>query len=108
MTATRRQKIEAMLQDDPSDTFLNYALASELKNDGDIEACLQRLSQLTQISPPYIPAFFMAGRVLAEVSRISEARSALRDGIEEARRQGDFHAAGEMAELLAELGALGE
>ena len=39
--------------------------------------------------------------------RIDEARSALRDGIEQARRQGNAHAAGEMSEFLASLGDLG-
>ncbi len=47
----------------------------------------------------------MIGRVLAEAQRIAEARTALREGIEEARSQSDFHAAGEMSEFLAELGA---
>jgi hypothetical protein len=50
----------------------------------------------------------MAGRHLAKHGRITEARAALREGIEEARRQGEAHAAGEMAEFLASLGDLGE
>jgi homoaconitase/3-isopropylmalate dehydratase large subunit len=36
--------------------------------------------------------------------RIDEARATLREGIEEARRQGKAHAAGEMSELLMSLG----
>jgi hypothetical protein len=50
----------------------------------------------------------MAGRHLAKHGRIAEARAALREGVEEARRQGESHAAGEMAEFLASLGDLGE
>jgi hypothetical protein len=42
-----------------------------------------------------------------QLERIDEARTALRDGIEQARRQGNAHAAGEMSELLASLGAGG-
>jgi hypothetical protein len=41
------------------------------------------------------------------LGRIDEARAALRQGIEQARAQGDLHAAGEMGELLASLGAAG-
>jgi hypothetical protein len=43
-----------------------------------------------------------------KLDRIAEARGVLRTGIEIARQQGELHAAGEMGELLASLGALGE
>jgi hypothetical protein len=46
----------------------------------------------------------MAAQQLAELERIEDARELLRDGIEEARAQGNSHAAAEMAELLAQLG----
>jgi hypothetical protein len=45
---------------------------------------------------------------LVRLERIDEARRWLREGIEAARQQGNAHAAGEMSELLASLGALGE
>ncbi len=101
---TRREKIEAMLADDPRDIFLRYSLALELGNEGQIEACLSRLGELMQDDPPYVPAFFMAAQRLAGQGRVDEARDALRDGIDQARQQGDLHAAGEMSEMLASLG----
>ncbi len=57
---------------------------------------------------PYVPAFFMAAQQLVRLTRLGEARAALRDGIEQARRQGNAHAAGEMAEFLTSIGPLGE
>jgi hypothetical protein len=102
--ATRREKIEAMLVDDPNDTFLRYSLAMELDKEQVHDASLEKLAELTKDSPPYIPAFFMAGQQLVRLERIDEARSFLRDGIEQARTQGDSHAAGEMSEFLASLG----
>lgn len=104
----RREKIEAMLADDPTDTFLRYSLAMEFRSEGNHEESLTRLGELTRGLPPYVQAFFMAAQQLAELNRISEARTYLRDGIQEARRQGDAHAAAEMSELLASLGQLGE
>jgi hypothetical protein len=50
----------------------------------------------------------MAAQQLARLERVNEARDYLRVGIEEARRQGDQHAAGEMSEFLASLGRFGE
>jgi hypothetical protein len=104
MTISRRSKIEAMLAEEPNDTFLRYSLALELEKEGEHELSLQKLAELQRDDPPYVPAFFMAAQQLVKLSRTSEARTSLRDGIEEARRQGNAHAAGEMSELLASLG----
>lgn len=105
---SRRDKIEAMLQDEPSDTFLRYSLAMELRSEGDHDGSLLRLAELTRDSPPYVPAFFMAAQLLVDLERIDEARAYLRDGIEQARSQGNSHAAAEMSEMLSSLGSWGE
>ena len=102
---SRREKIEAMLADEPHDVFLRYSLALEWEKEGDHEKCVEQLSDLTRANPPYVPAFFMAAQNLAKRNQIDQARAFLRDGIEEARRQGDSHAAGEMSEFLASLGS---
>jgi len=101
---SRRQKIEAMLAEEPGDTFLRYSLAMELDKEGANAESVAKLGELTRDQPPYVPAFFMAGQQLARLGRVSEAREFLRNGIEAARAQGDAHAAGEMSEFLASLG----
>lgn len=106
--STRREKIEAMLADDPQDTFLRYSLAMELDKVGENNASLAKLGELTAEDPPYVPAYFMAGQQLTRLGRVEEARTVLRDGIEAAREQGNGHAAGEMSEFLASLGSYGE
>lgn len=106
--SSRRDKIMAMLADDPTDVFLRYSLAMELDKEGDNEASLQKLAELTGETPPYVPAFFMAGQQLVRLGRVGEARSMLREGIDAARTQGDSHAAGEMSEFLGSLGSLGD
>ena len=102
---SRREKIEAMLAEDPQDVFLRYSLALEATKDGDHTTGLALLAELSREAPPYVPAFFMAAQQLAKLQRVEEARSYLRDGIEQARQQGDAHAAGEMSEFLATLGS---
>lgn len=101
---SRREKIEAMLADDPSDTFLRYSLAMELRNEERHDASLEKLAELTRDDPPYVPAYFMAAQQLADLERVDEAREMLREGIEQARQQGDGHAAAEMSDFLAVLG----
>jgi thioredoxin-like negative regulator of GroEL len=101
---SRREKIEAMLAEDPSDTFLRYSLAMELDKEGEHEASLAKFAELTRDDPPYVPAFFMAGQQLVRIGRVEEARAILQTGIEAATRQDDSHAAREMSEFLASLG----
>ena len=102
--AGRREQIEAMLAAEPQDTFLRYSLAMELQKEGEHVASLSGFRELMADSPPYVPAFFMAGKLLVQLRQVPEARSVLRDGIEQARVQGDQHAASEMSELLMALG----
>jgi|GEM_PF-269311 len=104
----RREKIEAMLLEEPGDTFLRYSLAMELRKAREHDASLEKLDELTHDETPYVPAFFMAAQQLTDLARIDEARSYLRSGIDEARRQGDSHAAAEMSEMLSMLGEMGE
>jgi tetratricopeptide (TPR) repeat protein len=104
---SRREKIEAMLADDPGDTFLRYSLAMELDKEAAHEESLAKFAQLVRDDPPYVPAFFMASQQLARLGRLQEARAILRDGIQAARSQGDAHAAGEMSEFLTSLGGAG-
>jgi thioredoxin-like negative regulator of GroEL len=105
---SRREKMEAMLADDPQDQFLRYALALELEKDGEHERSLEFLKGLMGESPPHVPSFLMAAQALIQRSKVDDARSILRQGIEAARQQGEDHAASEMSELLTTLGALGE
>jgi hypothetical protein len=100
MTLSRREKIEALLADDPKDQFLRYSLALELETAGEHEASLTLLHGLAADSPPHVAAIFMAGQQLARLGRIDEARDIVSSGVVEAKRQGNAHAAGEMAEFL--------
>ncbi|MCU0877013.1 MAG: hypothetical protein MUF06_04385 [Pirellulaceae bacterium] len=109
MTATsRREKIEALLKTEPHDQFLRYGLAVELDNEGEVDRAIDLFEGLMRDTPPHVASFFRCAQLLVREDRISEARTLLRDGIEAARREGNSHAAGEMSELLASLGALGE
>ncbi len=105
MTTTRIEKIQAMLLEDPRDPFLRYTLAMEFRKLDENEKSLELLTELANHQePPYVAAFFMAAQQLVELDRTEEARTFLRDGIDEARRQDNHHAAAEMSELLSEIG----
>jgi predicted Zn-dependent protease len=102
---SRKERILAMLQDDPNDAFLKYTLAMELRKEGDLDESVRMLRALAyDPDEKYVAAYFMAAQQLAELDQVEEARTFLRDGIDEARKQNNLHAAAEMSELLSELG----
>jgi predicted RNA polymerase sigma factor len=105
---SRREKIEAMLKEEPEDQFLRYSLACEFDNEERSDESLSVLRSLMSDQQPHVHSFLRGAQLLVKLDRIEEARAALRDGIEVARQQGESHAAGEMGELLASLGTAGE
>jgi len=99
----RKQKLEAMLADEPNDAELRYMLAMEHVSEGDDEGAWRCFRELFEMTPDYPPAYHMAGRTLQRLGRLEEAREVLQRGIPLAERRGDLHAAGEMQELLDNL-----
>jgi len=100
---SRREKLEAMLLDEPHDQTLRYMLALELEKEGNHERSLSLLGGLQADATPYVPAFLMAGQQLAKLERTEEARAAFRTGIAAAAQQGDDHAESELGRFLEEL-----
>jgi tetratricopeptide (TPR) repeat protein len=104
MTAiNRRQKLEAMLAASPDDGMLRYMLALELDKESEHERSLELFRSLMSDSPPYVPAFLMAGQLLTRLERTKDARATYQTGIDEAQKQKNDHAAGEMAGFLQAL-----
>lgn len=99
----RRQQLEALLQEDPQDTFLRYALALELAGTGDRESAVSQLATLLAHSPDYVPAYLQVGKLSLELGREDAARQWWQQGILAAEKQRDFHAADEMRGMLHEL-----
>jgi hypothetical protein len=100
-TVSRREQLEAMLAAEPDDVFLHYALACELVKVGDTAVGLSRFDALHERFPDYVPGWFRHAQVLAESGDAAQARAVGERGLETARRVGDAHAAGEIAEFLA-------
>jgi Flp pilus assembly protein TadD len=100
---TRREKIEAMLADEPHDPELHYMLAMDHVSQGDDVGAVRCFEKLFAIAPTYPPAYHMAGQALARLGRIDEARNVLQKGIATAISRNDSHAAGEMQTLRESL-----
>jgi predicted Zn-dependent protease len=100
---TRRQKLEALLAQEPDDPFLMYALAMECAVQGDTHAAVDWFEQLVRQHPDYIPAYHQYGKLLLQLGQQADAQQILHRGIREAQKAGDLHAAEEMEALLTGL-----
>jgi len=100
----RRVALEQSLAEDPADTFLRYGLAMQCLREGDVEEGRQRLLALIADHPDdQVAAYQQLGQSYAESGEAGPAVETLRRGIDRARARGDWHAAGEMEGLLAQL-----
>ena len=99
-----RKQLEQLLESDPDDVFLQYALAMACVSEGDVETGLLKFQSVIDGHPEYVPAYFQKGQALAERGRADEARNVLKKGIDAAAQCGDRHAESEMREFLEVLG----
>lgn len=97
---SRKQQIEEMLAEDPNDPFLRYGLAMEYVSAGQDEEAVRSFQELLQTAPDYVPGYMQAGRALARLDRVDEARAIFQAGIAAAQQKGDSHAAEEMTGFL--------
>ncbi|HYT95369.1 MAG TPA: tetratricopeptide repeat protein [Gemmataceae bacterium] len=101
MTAkTRKEKLQAMLADEPHDPELLYMLAMEHVSEGNDEQAVRTFQELLAHAPEHIAAYHQAARALQRLGQLTQARATLQSGIPIALKNGDTHAAGEMQGLL--------
>jgi tetratricopeptide (TPR) repeat protein len=96
----RLEKLHALLEKSPNDTFLLYAIALEHKKAKAHAQATEWFARVTAIDPSYCAAFHMAGQTHEDAGQLEEAKKAYRDGIAAAVKKGDTHAAGEMQAAL--------
>jgi cytochrome c-type biogenesis protein CcmH/NrfG len=101
---TRRQQLEEMIADDPTDALSRYFLAMDYAGAGETDEAWRRFQDMFARTPDYVPAYLQAGQLLVRMGRPGEAADVFRKGIAVARRQHDEHAAGEMEAFLQQLG----
>jgi Flp pilus assembly protein TadD len=96
----RLQQLQSMLEKNPNDAFLLYALGLEHKKAGALEEALRFLDRAIAADSGYCYAYYQRGQVLEQAGRTADARQAYRDGVAAATRVGDTHAAGELQGAL--------
>jgi len=104
MAANERMKsLQTMLQKEPDDLFLLYAIALEHKKAGEFADALRYLDQVVTKDALYCVAYQQAAQVHEMAGDVEAAKKAYRDGMAAAARKGDLHAKEEMEAALGML-----
>lgn len=98
--SSRMQKLQEMLQRQPDDVFLLYAVAMEHRKAGNLSESLRFLARVVEKDATYCAAYHQAGQIHEQMGNIELARQAYRAGIAAAERSGDRHARQEMEDAL--------
>lgn len=89
-----------MLEKEPNDLFLNYALAQEYMGVGDFENAELQLQRTLKIDLNYLPCYYQMGQVKEKLNDNNAAIEFYKKGIEVANAQGNRKALGELKEAL--------
>ena len=105
--ATKRERIEAMLQERPDEVFLHYSLAMEHLSDteapADEAAALESFKRVQELDPSYVPVYLQLGMLHSRRDEADAARAILNEGIGVGQSAGDSHAVSEMQAVLDSL-----
>jgi hypothetical protein len=96
----RLEMLEKLLASGKADSFARYALAMEYRKEGRVTDALSCFEDLRTHDAGYLPMYLMAGQLLIDAHRGSEARVWIEQGIVLAKQKGDSKA---LAELEAAL-----
>lgn len=100
MSSTRLQEIQKMLETEPQDDFLNYALAVELEASGKLEEAIAQLQKLLGQNESYLGAYYKLGKLFEAKADESGALIVYKKGLEVAKAQKNNKAAGELSEAI--------
>lgn len=105
MANDRLAQLRSMLDEEPGDRFLRYAIALERKREGDMEGAARDLEELLHEDPRYIACYYQLALILSDLDRTGDAKSVCTAGALKCLVNGEGKA---RAELLALKSALEE
>ncbi len=95
--STRLELLKRYLQEDPTDSFLRYALALEFIKLNETNQAYQQLEKLLNDDPDYLAAYYIAGKTAEGLGQNSNALNWYSKGIEVAKMQKDQHTLNELS-----------
>lgn len=103
MMDSRLQQIKKMLETEPNDSFLNYALALEYAKADDLQRAIQLIEEIIRRDKNYLGAYYELGKYYELTSQPEKAINIYKRGIAIALQQKNRKAQMELNEALLQL-----
>ena len=103
MNEKRLAHLSQMLEADPDDPFLRYAMALEHLNGGGFEGACSRFKELAEARPDYVPTYYQYAMALVQMGDLETAVPVLEKGIKVAYAAGEIRTVNELEMLLEDL-----
>ncbi len=100
MTLSRFQQIQEMLKSEPTDSFLNYALALEFAKENNFLQATELIEKVLQLDENYLAAYYQLGKYYEERNELEKAIATYQKGIEIAKKQNNRKTLAELNEAL--------
>ncbi len=100
MAKNRFDLLKEMLQKDPEDNFLNYALALEYSRQSEVSKAIRIIETILEKDAEYLPAYYQLGKLYEQEAMIEKAIDIYKKGIEIAKHHSNLKTMGELTEAL--------
>ena len=104
MAEDRVAYYQAFVDKDPNNTMAWYVLAQEHAKAGAFAEAIAAYRRVIEVDPAYVAAYYHGAVVLQKSGDTTAARALLTDGLAVAQKKGDLKTAGEIQEMLLQLG----
>ena len=94
--SSRLDQLLVMLNQEPHDDFLRYAVAVEYSAAGDIQQAIARIESLIADKPDYLGAYYKLGQLHEQNGSVEKALDVYHRGVEVAKKQGNAKTLGEL------------
>ncbi|MFK7806281.1 MAG: tetratricopeptide repeat protein [Saprospiraceae bacterium] len=100
----RLDQLLNMLEGQPKDSFLLFALAKEYEKGNQLEDSMKYYLELRDNDPNYVGTYYHLGKLYEQFGKAEEAFKTYTEGMVVAKAQGDQHSRNELAGARLNLG----
>ena len=100
MSEERFKMIQNMLEENPDDSFLNYAAALELNKRGRVDQAIELIEKIIGRDPDYLGAYYQLGKLFESQNKTERAIDIYKAGKIVAKALNDNKTLGELSEAL--------
>lgn len=98
--SSRLEQLLVMLNEDPKDPFLRYAVAVEYASAGNAAEAITRIESLIADQPDYLGAFYKLGQLYEQTGDYEKALAIYRRGATLAQKLGNRKTLSELNEAI--------